>query len=72
MNIFQVWTLQNEFFSYLSIERWNGYQLFEQINQPLNLQYNCTAVLDYYPKVMVKINHTLKIFGIFHEQCFLA
>ena len=70
MNIFQVRPLQNEFFSYLSIERWNAYQLFEQINQPLNLQYNCTAVLDYYPKAMVKIDHTLTLYCIFHETVF--
>ena len=56
-----------KFFSYLFIERWNGYQLFEQINQPLSLQYNCTAVLDYHPQTMVKTDHGLKLFCIFHE-----
>ena len=58
------------FFSYLFIERWNGYQLFEQINQPLSLQYNCTAVLDYHPKTMVKTDHRLKLSCIFHETMF--
>ena len=60
------------FFSYLFIERWNGYQLFEQINQPLSLQYNCTAVLDYHPQTMVKTDHGLKLFCIFHETIFLC
>ena len=54
-------------FSYLFIERWNGYQLFEQINQPLSLQYNCTAMLDYHPQTMIKTDHGLKLFCIFHE-----
>ena len=61
---------QNEIFSHLFIERWNGYQLFEQINQPLSLQYNCTAVLDYHPKAMIKTDHGLKLFCIFHETIF--
>ena len=60
------------FFSYLFIERWNGYQLFEQINQPLSLQYNCTAVLDYHPQTMVKTDHGLKLFCIFYETIFLC
>ena len=59
-----------KFVSYLFIERWNGYQLFEQINQPLSLQYNCTAVFDYNPKTMVKTDHGLKLFHIFHETMF--
>ena len=59
------------FFSYLFIERWNGYQLFEQINQPLSLQYNCYAMLDYHPQTMVKMDHGLKLFVIFHETIFL-
>ena len=58
------------FFSYLFIERWNGYQLFEQINQPLSLKYNCTAVLDYHPQAMVKTDHGLKLFCIFHKAIF--
>ena len=57
-------------FSHLFIERWNGDQLFEQINQPLSLKYNCTAVLDYHPKAMIKTDHGLKLFCIFHETIF--
>ena len=57
-------------FSYLFLERWNGYQLFEQINQPLGLQYNCITMLDYHPQTMVKTDHGLKLFCIFHETVF--
>ena len=52
------------------MERWNGYQLFEQINQPLSLQYNCTTVLDYHPQTMVKTDHGLKLFRILYETIF--
>ena len=46
---------------------WNGYQLLEEINQPLSLQNNCAAVLDNHTKAMVETDHGVKLVDIFHK-----
>ena len=55
------------FFSYHFVKVWNSYQLLQQVNQPLSLQNNCTAMLDNHTKVMVETDHTSKLICIFYS-----
>lgn len=59
------------FFSYHFIKRTNGYELFEDVNKPLSLKYNCVAVFDNHAKVMIEIQQCGNLILLFNETNFL-
>ena len=53
--------------TYHFVKRTNGYELSEDLNEPLSPKYNCVAVPDNHAKVMIKIQHGGKFILVFNE-----
>ena len=58
-------------FTYHFVKRTNGYKLFEDLNEPLSLKYNCVAVSDNYAEVMIEIQQSGDLIFVFNEANFL-
>ena len=52
---------------YHFVKRTNGYELFEDLNEPLSPKYNCVAVSDNHAKVMIEIQHGGSLILVFNE-----
>ena len=52
---------------YHFVKRTNGYELSEDLNEPLSPKYNCVAVSDNHTKVMIEIQHGGSLILVFNE-----
>ena len=58
-------------FTYPFVKRTNGYELSEDLNEPLSPKNNCVAVPDNHAQVMIKIQHGGNFIPVFNEANFL-